>query len=185
MRFKKYTKWLMLGATVTVLAACSSTGGKDVPIDNLNGGDGSSGAGTKVTGLGHGSGFGGDAEASANGLHGSSLKVESQTYYFDFNKYDVHEADKPSIKVQADHLNKDSDAKLILEGHTDPRGSQEYNIALGEKRARAVLAVLEADGVNKEQIRVVSYGSEKALPGKTEEDYQKDRRVYLHYVNNN
>ena len=73
-------------------------------------------------------------------------------------------------------------ARVILEGHTDPRGSREYNVALGERRANAVAEFMKEKGVNPEQIRVVSYGAQRlAAPGRTESDYQLDRRVVLVY----
>jgi peptidoglycan-associated lipoprotein len=74
-------------------------------------------------------------------------------------------------------------AKIILEGNTDPRGSREYNIGLGERRAKAVANIMLAKGVNPKQIRIVSYGAEKlAVPGHNEADYQLDRRVELVYL---
>ena len=72
---------------------------------------------------------------------------------------------------------------VLLEGHTDPRGSREYNIGLGERRAKAVAQVLTDKGVDPSQIRVVSYGAEKlATAGHSDSDYQLDRRVVLVYV---
>ncbi|MCD6046579.1 MAG: pal [Gammaproteobacteria bacterium] len=179
---KKYVQWFSLGATVTVLAACSSTGSNQAPVD----GGMDSGAGAKVSGLGDNGGFG-DSDSkfgsAGGGLKGSNMEVGEQTYYFDFDKSAVHEADKPSIQVQANYLIKNPNAKLLLEGYTDPRGSREYNIALGERRGNAVADVLKADGVNPAQVRVVSYGSEKlASQGHTEADYALDRRVHLLYV---
>lgn len=185
-QFKKHLQWLALGAAVTVLAACSSTGSNDVPVDNLNGGQAAGDAGSKVGGLGDNNGFG-DSDSkygsAGGGLHGSNMQVGEQTYYFDFNQSAVHDADKPSIQVQANYLIKHPNAKLLLEGYTDPRGSREYNIALGERRANAVLEVLKADGASADQIRTVSFGAEKlASPGHTEADYALDRRVHLNYV---
>ena len=69
-----------------------------------------------------------------------------------------------------------------MEGYTDPRGSREYNIALGERRAQAVVAVLTSHGVARSQVRVVSYGSQKpAAQGSSEEAYRLDRRAVLDY----
>jgi len=185
MQLKKSLSWLGLSALLSLVAACSSTGG-NAPVDNLNGvGDG---PGTKVSGLSDQAGFGdGDQKfgknAAGGGLHGSNLSVGEQTYYFDFNESTVHDADKASLQVQANYLIKHPEAKLLLEGHTDPRGSREYNVALGERRAHAVLAVLKADGAAADQMRTVSFGAEKlASPGQTEEDYAQDRRVHLLYV---
>jgi len=182
MQLKKYLYWVTLSTALSMVAACSSTGSSNVPVDNLNG----EGAGNKVGGLSDHGGFGDSDQKfgkDGGGLSGSNLNVGEQTYYFDFNQSEIHDADKPSLQVQANYLIKHSDAKLLLEGHTDPRGSREYNIALGERRADAVLAALKADGAAATQIRTVSFGAEKlASPGHTDDDYAKDRRVHLLYV---
>jgi peptidoglycan-associated lipoprotein len=183
MQLKKSFAWLGLSAFMVIVSACSSTG-NNPPVDNLNGvGEG---VGTKVSGVSEQPGFGdGDQKfgQASSGLHGSNLTVGEQTYYFDFNESAVHDADKPSVQVQANYLIKHPEAKLLLEGYTDPRGSREYNVALGERRADAVLAVLKADGAAANQIRTVSFGAEKrASSGETEADYAQDRRVHLLYV---
>lgn len=104
-------------------------------------------------------------------------------YYFDFDSNVVHESDKLAIGAQAHYLIAHPHAKVLLEGHTDPRGSREYNIGLGERRAKAVATILKTNGVNADQVRIVSYGAQKlAAPGRTELDYQKDRRVVLVYL---
>lgn len=182
MTVKQCIRGFSFSAVVMALAACSSTGGgNNVPVDGVDGG-----ASAKASGLGDGGGFG-DSDSkfgsAGGGLKGSNMNVGEQTYYFDFDKSVVHEADKPSLQVQANFLVKNNGAKLLLEGHTDPRGSREYNIALGERRAEAVNNVLKSDGVNPDQVRVVSYGAQKlASPGHTEADYALDRRVHLLYV---
>lgn len=103
-------------------------------------------------------------------------------FYFDFDSNVVHEKDKPAILANANYLLGHPNKKIILEGHTDPRGSREYNIGLGERRANAVAAILKAKGVGQNQIRIVSYGAQKlAANGRTEQDYQLDRRGVIVY----
>lgn len=109
-------------------------------------------------------------------------RVENQTYYFDYDSSAIHSGDRASVDVQGNYLASHPSARVVLEGHTDPRGSREYNVALGERRARSVSEALKMDGADANQIRIVSYGAEKlATPGHTEEDYQLDRRVNLVY----
>jgi peptidoglycan-associated lipoprotein len=191
MKLKKYVQGVMLGTAVTVLAACSSTGGDNAPIDNLNGDAGTSpdGVATKITGAGSDSNFSdsdktlGDKSGATSGLHGSTMKVGPQIYYFDFNENTLHEADKPSISVQAKYLATHPSAQVRLEGNTDPRGSKEYNIALGERRNHAVETILKEEGASAHQINAVSYGSERrASEGTTDVDYALDRRVKLSYT---
>lgn len=186
MMVKKYGQMFALAAVISGLTACATTS-DDAPVDALN----DTTYGVKSTGVGNADGFankdnkfgGADASGSGNGLKGCTLQVGSQTYYFDFNKSDVRDPDKACIKVQADYLNSHPEAKVLLEGYTDPRGSREYNVALGQRRADAVNATLSQAGVNANQVRTVSYGSEKlASEGHTEADYALDRRVHLDYV---
>ncbi len=179
--FQNKLKYVGLAGVIAILAGCSTQGGNEAPIEN-----GLGGPGTKVSGLGDNGGFG-DSDSKFGGaggvLKGSNLQVGEQIYYFDFNKSDVHDIDKPSIQVQTNYLIKHTNAKVLLEGYTDPRGSREYNIALGERRANAVAAELKANGASADQIRQVSFGAEKlASPGHTEADYALDRRVHLVYV---
>lgn len=188
---KKYWQTIMLASAIGVLTGCATTS-DDTPVDALNAADGAT-SGGHASGLGDQTGFankdgkfgGSDANGGngGKGLSGCTLTVGQQTYYFDFNKSDVRDQDMACIKVQADYLNSHPQAKVILEGYTDPRGSREYNVALGQRRADAVDSVLSQAGVNDAQLRTVSYGSEKlASEGHTDADYALDRRVNLDYV---
>jgi peptidoglycan-associated lipoprotein len=111
------------------------------------------------------------------------LKAQyNQTYHFDLNKYDVNQDDIPSIEVQADYLVSHANAKIRLEGNADERGSREYNIALGWKRAKAVSLILKQYGVRDAQIATVSYGKEKPVAfGHDEAAHRQNRRVNLVY----
>jgi peptidoglycan-associated lipoprotein len=123
------------------------------------------------------------AGAGPNYADGASSKHASKdVFYFDFDKSVVRSQDKPALYAKADYLIAHPKAKIILEGHTDPRGSREYNVGLGERRANAIAEVLEAKGVNPKQIRILSYGAERlASQGHSEQDYQMDRRaIYAH-----
>jgi peptidoglycan-associated lipoprotein len=152
------------------LTACSSTKHGDT-----NGADGGP-AGAQTYGAGDSNGFG------TNGMTPEQL-LAKRTYYFDYDKSDVRDDEKPAIYANADNLVAHPGAKVLLEGHTDPRGSREYNVALGERRANAVLEILKSKGVNPDQIRVISYGAERpAVAGHTEADFERDRRVVLVYL---
>ncbi|MEN9449795.1 MAG: peptidoglycan-associated lipoprotein [Pseudomonadota bacterium] len=110
------------------------------------------------------------------------MQVGNQTYYFDFDKSIVREQDKPSLQVQAHYLISHPQAKILITGNTDERGSREYNIALGRRRALSVQQFLVANGVSRNQILTVSYGAEKPVAfGHSEADYAKNRRADLQY----
>lgn len=97
---------------------------------------------------------------------------------FDFDKYNIREDAKPSLKSVADWMIKNKDAKMVLEGHCDERGTNEYNLALGEKRAKSARDYLVSAGVTKNRLDTISYGEEKPLcKEQTEDCWQKNRRV--------
>lgn len=169
---KKLTQMMLICGGVAVLSACSYLHHHNSGANGEGEGDASSAA--QSSGVG--------AEGYTEGSDGSASQslVANRTYYFDFDKNTVHDADKPAIYANADYLLAHPHAHIILAGHTDPRGSREYNVALGERRANAVLDLLKSKGVKANQIRVVSYGQEKlASPGHTEQDYQLDRRAVI------
>ncbi len=97
--------------------------------------------------------------------------------YFDFDKYDVREDGKLVLQANADWLLSHSSIEFIVEGNCDERGTIEYNIALGEKRAMSAKKYLVSLGVLTERIKVISYGKSKpAVTGINEETHQKNRR---------
>jgi len=102
--------------------------------------------------------------------------------YFDFDQAEIRPEFLPTLRAHADYLINNPSARLIIEGHCDERGSREYNIALGERRANAVKRFLEAEGVSPLQLETISYGEERpAVPGHNEEAWAKNRRAELVY----
>jgi peptidoglycan-associated lipoprotein len=99
---------------------------------------------------------------------------------FDFDKSVVREDGRKACQVVADYLKKNPRAKLQIEGHCDERGTAEYNLALGERRAAAVMTYLVSLGVPKAGLSTVSFGKEKPLdPGHDEEAWAKNRRAHF------
>jgi peptidoglycan-associated lipoprotein len=175
MKFNQWIKSAVVGSAMLFLAAChSSHRNDDNAVNDANSAYSNSGA--QPSGLGGGSGFGSEES-------GSQDQLSKRVYYFDFDRSTVRDEDRSAIAANADHVMANPKARVLLEGHSDPRGSREYNVGLGERRAKAVADILTTKGVNPAQIRIVSYGAEKlAAPGYTEADYQKDRRVVLVYL---
>lgn len=173
MTLNNWLKTIAISAALISLVACSTS----QPDASANGNGAAYGA--NANGIGEGTCFSSDDE---NIPGHSSLRVENQSYFFDFDQSSVHDADVASVKVQAHYLATHPHAKILLTGNTDERGSREYNIGLGERRANSVAALLEANGVCKGQITVVSYGAEKPVGlGHDEASYTKNRRVDLLY----
>lgn len=106
----------------------------------------------------------------------------NQIYLFNYDDSNFSAKYIPSLQAQAAYLKAHLGAKIMLAGHTDERGSREYNVALGERRAQAVATILRLEGVSLQQIRIVSYGKEKPVYlGHDESAHMQNRRVELHY----
>lgn len=106
----------------------------------------------------------------------------NQIYLFSYDDSTVAQKYVPSINAQADYLKANPGARILLAGHTDERGSREYNVALGEHRANAVAQLMRMSGVSRQQVRVVSYGKERpANFGHDDAAHEQNRRVELTY----
>lgn len=112
----------------------------------------------------------------------TTVAPRNQIYLFAFDNSRFVAKYLPSLNAQARYLKAHPGASIMLSGHTDSRGSREYNIALGERRANEVDQLLRLAGVSKSQVRVVSYGEERPVAfGDLEQDFKLNRRVELTY----
>ncbi len=122
-----------------------------------------------------------DIQLSEQELKEQALR-ETQTVFFAFDNATVSGNYEEMLAAHAAFLSKDPSIKVSVEGHADERGTPEYNIALGERRAEAVSKYLQALGVQADQISIMSYGEEKPLVlGQSEEAYAKNRRAVIVY----
>ncbi len=100
--------------------------------------------------------------------------------YFDYDQSLIRSEFYPVLQAHAHHLVSYPQAQVLIEGHADERGSREYNIALGERRAAAVKRFFDAEGVNDAQMEIISYGEERPLDNAhNEEAWAKNRRAVL------
>jgi peptidoglycan-associated lipoprotein len=166
---------ICVGLSLAVLTACSST--KSGPVaESVYGANES--AGVEVSGLGESSAFPGAEAGEVDAATGE----RKNTVYFGYDQYTVHPTYMPIVEANAHYLKAHPRARVRLDGHTDPRGSREYNIGLGQRRGNQVAQQLEMMGVSSYQVTVVSYGKEKlAVSGNTEADFRLDRRVEIMY----
>lgn len=138
-------------ACLLSLAACSKhTGGSHMGMAD---------GGLTANGLGMGSNFAGQEQ-------GESYTTEAphnQVYLFSYDDSNVASKYLPSLNAQAEYLKTHAGARVLIAGNTDERGSREYNIALGERRANAVAEILRMSGVSEHQMRIVSYGKERPV----------------------
>ena len=102
--------------------------------------------------------------------------------YFDFDRSEILPESRDLLAAHGEYLLANQSARLRLEGHADERGTREYNIGLGERRAQAVRRVLLLQGASSDQMGTVSYGEERpAVFGSDEDSYEQNRRVELVY----
>lgn len=115
-------------------------------------------------------------------LNDPNSVLAQRTVYFDYDSSALPDDSMNMIKAHAEYLANMPDMVFTLEGHADERGTREYNIALGERRADAVRRILMANGVSSAQINVVSYGEERPVKrGHDESSYRYNRRAYFAY----
>ncbi len=108
--------------------------------------------------------------------------LSKRSVYFDFDQFVIKDEYRAMINAHAAYLQGHRDARVAIQGNADERGSREYNLALGQKRAEAVRKALAVNGVQDGQMEAVSFGEEKPRrTGKTEEDYAENRRADIVY----
>jgi peptidoglycan-associated lipoprotein len=105
-------------------------------------------------------------------------EVPLQMIHFDFDRYFIRDDAKPVLERNATWLKKWDSVQILIEGHCDERGTEEYNLALGEKRAKSTYDYLVSLGVSSDRIKTISYGKSQSLdPGHTEMAWAKNRRA--------
>jgi len=120
---------------------------------------------------------------AVNPLKDPNNILSKRSIYFDFDKDEVKPEYRALVEAHAKYLNGHADAKIVLQGNADDRGSREYNLALGQRRSVAVKKVMNVLGVNDKQIETVSYGEEKPrCADKTEACWAENRRADIVYV---
>jgi peptidoglycan-associated lipoprotein len=105
---------------------------------------------------------------------------ELQDIFFDFDKYDIRPADARTLDANAAWLKSNPNSLVLIEGHCDERGTNEYNLALGERRAKSTMNYLVSQGVQANRITIISYGEERpACTEKSEACWAKNRRSHF------
>jgi peptidoglycan-associated lipoprotein len=118
------------------------------------------------------------SSAAAAKTEADKLAEVGNTVYFDFDSSELSENAQMTLNRQAAFLNVNPTLVIVVEGHADERGTREYNLALGDRRATAVRDYLLAKGLNSARVRTVSYGKERpAVEGSTEAAWEKNRRA--------
>ena len=119
---------------------------------------------------------------TSNPFEDPSNPLSKRTVYFEFDSSEIKPADREVIMAHAQYLASHPQTKVVLEGHADERGSREYNIALGERRAKAVSQFMLLQGASQSQIDVISFGEERPIAlGHDESAWSLNRRVEIIY----
>ena len=169
---------VLLGVMLAACLAVSACSGKK-PKPDANATDTSQDSGADSAGVrgATANDEGADAPGPMEGL------LAKRTVYFDFDSSEIKGEGTDIVAAHAKYLAKNGGMKIRLEGHTDERGSREYNIGLGERRAQAVRRALLLQGAAEGQISTVSYGEERpAAAGSDEAAWAKNRRVEIVYL---
>ena len=192
----RFWKPLLVASLLLPLAACQTVGTQDdegIAVEDRAAGSsvstsGLDEAGGRVRGIGGVGGVGGVAGASglAGSWRGKSVDdptspLSKRVIYFDYDSDEVRDEYRATLEAHAAYL-AEKRAAATLEGNTDERGSREYNLGLGERRAQAVRRLMTAYGAGGNQLRAVSFGEEKpAADGGDESAWSLNRRVEIVY----
>lgn len=180
-------------ATALALAACSSAVKLDepAPVENRSGGtgQGGSGSGAGAGGSRSGAPIGSErpvaqvtVDPSKDPLNDPNSPLARRSIYFDFDSFTIKDEFRGVVEAHARFLVANKGRKVVVQGNTDERGSREYNLALGQKRAEAVRRALTSLGVADGQIEAVSLGEEKPkATGTDEASLAENRRADLAY----
>ncbi len=160
-----------------VLSGCETTPTKDeaaeVPVEEA---DTAEADAAEARGIESASGFRGHP------LDDPDSPLSKQVVYFDFDSAEILSDHRPIIEAHAAYMSDNPRSAVTLEGHTDERGSREYNLGLGERRADSVRRMLVLLGAQGDQLRTISYGEENpAADGHDESAWKFNRRVVIVY----
>lgn len=176
MKFSQSTKFALLFVTLFSLAACSSTSEEAAPevvVETESGIDATTRRAQELA-----------AEAAARAAAAAeriaAAALSTTVFYFEFDVSEFRSADRDVLTFHARDLAANSNKRIRLEGHADERGTREYNLALGERRAEGIQNYLIVNGASRSQIEIVSYGEEQpADRGSNDRAYQQNRRVQI------
>jgi len=173
---KQSMQFLKVGLIISLftLAACSSSSDVEDATEGNQSASGNNSGSSATTNPG----------GSGNQLTQDQIRAQAalrQTiFYFEFDIAEFDAGDRDTLTFHARDLATNTGKRIRLEGHADERGTREYNLALGERRANGILNYLIVNGASRSQIEVVSYGEEQpAVSGSSEGAYRQNRRVEI------
>jgi len=173
-------KALAAGAAALALVACGGT--EATRDDGAQVDEGGTMAGTDSGGSASTSGVSGTTGFQGHPLDDPDSLLSQRIVYFEFDKSDVLPEYRDIVEAHAAYVSGNPSAAITLEGHADERGTREYNVALGERRANSVMRLMNLLGAGAQQIRTISFGEERpAVMGHDEDAWSQNRRVEIVY----
>ena len=170
----QFFKVSLLVISLFVLGACSSTSETDESSSDDTQSSSNSSSSSASSSAGSNSG-----QLTQEQIRAQNA-LRQTVFYFDFDVAEFQPADRETLTYHARDLAANPSKRLRLEGHADERGTREYNLALGERRANGILNYFIVNGAARSQIEVVSYGEERPeQSGQTENAYSRNRRVEI------
>jgi len=178
MDLNKLFKAMLVAVPLMALSACSSTSDSETDANGSMSGTGSE---YGVGGIETGGVAPVLSPTEQQRLKEQELRRQN-IIYFDFDRSEVQSENAEILQAHGNYLVEHPNVRVLIEGHADERGTPEYNIALGERRAKAIAKYLQGMGVQPSQMSIVSYGEEKPLDfSRTDEGFGKNRRAVLVY----
>lgn len=172
----KNTKYLALLAALVLAAGCATTETQDADAEEQARLEAERRAAEQ-------GGVGTPERIEPDRLDDPADELAERVVYFEFDRSDIPTQHLNTLDAHARYLVQNPNVKVRLEGHADERGSREYNIGLGDRRAQAVRRILLFQGVANDQVSTVSYGEERpAVEGHDEQAYSQNRRVEIVYL---
>jgi len=173
-------RWITVAALAFAIllgAGCSSTGGEKDDDANADGSGSAAGDGSATT-----AGASSGGMWTGNPVDDPDSPLYTKTIYFDYDVSELRSEYLDTLQAHAGYLSSNPGITVVLEGHCDERGSREYNVGLGERRANVIQQYLEAEGVDPSQITTLSYGEERPDDtGHSEAAWAMNRRAILVY----
>lgn len=191
MHFKKIIPATLILSFLTVFSGCAKKPRRPNPIDTITGygqGAGIANGPEEINPVDYGDGdFLNSADAietrdsSGEGSYNDYQEgvLAQSEVYFDFDSASIKAAERAKLADAADYLRQNSRAKFLLEGHCDWRGTSEYNLALGDRRAKSVQRYLETLGVSPDRIETLSKGDLNATKGASESEMGRERKTKI------
>ncbi len=175
-------KWIMAAIAIVALAGCASKGTQEAAPVEDKGGTTATAPGASTAGAG-GTVVGGTATGQPAHRDPANVLSQKRSIYFDFDEYVVKDQYRAVVEAHAKYLQGNRTLRVTLQGNTDERGTREYNIALGQRRADAVKKLMLLLGATDVQIETVSFGKEKPRrEGHDETSWAENRRVDIVYA---